>query len=176
MVMQMKIIEFTEKISKFGKSTRDKQNLISVGEAYHLWRTLINRYDALNITNILRDFTKDNDLKKVIDDGLKVLLDEIDDLEAYMKEFGIPMPSKPPEHANIAFDVNAITDQTIYREIQSGMQNALQLLMDHFSQAQSSTLRELFRKLIQREMELYDKYFEYGKLKGYLHETPIFRR
>ncbi|MTI83246.1 MAG: DUF3231 family protein [Firmicutes bacterium] len=171
----MKLVKLGEKISYLTKSTREKQTTISFGEAYHLWYTLVSRYDALHLTNILDRFTKDEDLKRILHDGLEILNSQIFRLESAMKEFGIPMPNKPPEQANINLDVNAITDQTIFRQIFDGLRHSLLLYTNNFNQSPTSTIRELFRGFLKEEMELLDKLFEYGKLKGYLNEIPTFR-
>ncbi len=55
------------------------------------------------------------------------------------------------------------------------MNRALHMHTNHFSIAKNSALREPFRKFLNVEMDLYDKYMEYGKQKGYLHEEPTFR-
>lgn len=174
-VITMKIAELGEVITNIGKSTKDMQRNISAGEAYHIWNTLVSRYDALNITNIFAGFTKDNDLKMIINDGLHVLNYEVNVLEKLMKEYGIPMPEKPPEQANITQDVNAITDKTIFRDIFHGIRDILKLYIHYFGESPTSHVRETFRSFVRKEMDLFDRFYEYGKLKGYLHETPTFR-
>jgi hypothetical protein len=171
----LKIAEISEAISNLGKSSLEKQTIISMGEAYHIWKTLVSRYDALNMTNIFANFSKDPDLKLIIDDGLDVLNYELQELESLMKEYAIPMPDKPPEKANIASDVNAITDKTIYRFIHEGIKNTNEMYVHYFNESPSSTIREIFLTFLKKELELYDKFIEYGKLKGYIHESPSFR-
>jgi len=171
----MKITEITEKIGNLGKSTRDMQRTISVGEAHHIWHTLISRYDALNITNIYLGFVKDNELKLILQSGLEVLNYQIGVLESLMKEIGIPMPNKPPEQANVTYNIDAITDKTIFRDILNRMADTLLIHVNNYRQAASSYIRESFKKLLTREMDLFDKFFEYGKLKGYLDPNPSFR-
>lgn len=171
----MKIMRFTEKIGYLGKTPREKQTMIGVGEAYSLWNTLEKRYDKLTATQVLIEFAKDYDLKKIIQDGIEVIKDQIIALEKLTKEFCVPMPSRPPEGANFVIDINTITDQYIYREIYNGMGNFMFQHISNFQRAHGSYLRETFRKFLIQEMDLYDAFYEYGKLKGYLHEPPSFR-
>lgn len=69
----MKIARFTERISYQGKSPQEKQQMISLGEAYSLWTTLEMRYDALMTSKLLLQMAKDEDLKKIIKHGIEVL-------------------------------------------------------------------------------------------------------
>lgn len=172
---KIKITKLGETVGKLGKSPKEKQSMINIGDSYHIWNTLTNRYDAINITNIMISLVKNNDLKIVVNDGLEVLNFEVNKLETIMKEYAIPMPEKPPEKANITMDLNAITDKAIYRYIKAGIKEAIVMLAEYYTEAQKSTFRELFYLLMKKEMELYDRFYEYGKLKGYLNEVPIFR-
>lgn len=171
----LKITKIAEELSNLGKSSSDNASAISMIDASNLWTTLVSRYDALSITNILFNLTKDEDLKKILNIGFKVLNRHIKVIENSMKHYGIPMPEKPPEHANIVLDVNAITDKIIYRHIYIGIQQTLDIHNHNIKHTNSSTLREKFRVFLHEEIELYDKFIEYGKLKSYLHETPTFR-
>ncbi len=113
----MKITSITEQLGSLGKSSKEKQKTISIAEADALWGTLVDRYDALNLTNTLLTAVRDEDLKMVIREGLDVLNSQIKALEGLMKTFSIPMPPKPPEQANVIIDLNALTDRAIYRTI-----------------------------------------------------------
>jgi len=171
----MKIASITEKLGSLGKSSKEKQKTISIAEADAIWGTLVDRYDAINLINTLLNAVKDEDLKMVIREGLGVLNYQVKILEALMKTYSIPMPSKPPEQANVIIDLNALTDRAIYRTIHNGMNKALHMHTNHYSISKDSSVREPFRKFLNVEMDLYDKYMEYGKQKGYLHEEPTFR-
>lgn len=171
----MKIMRLSEKIGYLSKSTRKKGRMIVIGEAYSLWTLLTQRYDALITSKTLYEFAKDSDLKKIVKDGIEVLESQKNTLEKLMQEFNVPMPAKPPEHANFMVDINTISDKFIYREIYDGMANAMFKHISCFQRANSSYLREVFRKFLTQEMDLYDSFYEYGKLKAYIHESPSFR-
>ena len=168
-------MRIAEKIGYLGKTPREKQSMISLGEAYSLWNTLEKRYDKLMSTQVLFEFIKDYDLKKIVGDGIEVLKVQITGLERLMKEFCIPMPGRPPEEANFIVDINTVTDQFIFREIYNGMEDFMFKHISNFQRAHGSYLRETFRNFLNQEMDLYDAFYEYGKLKGFLQEPPSFR-
>lgn len=171
----MKIASIAEQLGSLGKSSKEKQKTISISEADAIWGTLVDRYDAINLTNTLLNAVKDEDLKMVLREGLDVLNFQVKILEDLMKTYSIPMPTQPPEQANVIIDLNALTDRAIYRTIHNAMNKALHMHTHHFSLAKDSSIREPFRKFLVAEMDLYDAYIEYGKQKGYLHEEPTFR-
>lgn len=171
----MKIMRLSEKIGYIGKNNRQMQKMISLGEAYSLWTLTEVRYDSLITSKTLYELAKDADLKIIIEKGIDILQSQEDTLEKLMKEFVIPMPDKPPEHANISVDINSVTDKFIFREIYNGMSNTMFKHISNYQRAHGSFLRETFRKFLNQEMDLYDEFYEYGKLKGYLHEPPTFR-
>jgi len=171
----LKIMRFSEKIGYLRKTSKVKQTMIGLGEAYSLWNTLEKRYDILISTQVLHEFTKDYDLKRIIGDGIEVIKYQITVLEKLMREFRIPMPNRPPQEANIVIDINTVTDQYIYREVYNGMSDFMFKHISNFQRAHGSYLRERFRKFLIQEMDLYDAFYEYGKSKGYLHEPPSFR-
>lgn len=171
----MKIMRVVEKLGSWGKTPNEKMTLIGLGEAYSLWSVLEKRYDKLITTQILIAHINDYDLKLIVEHGIKILHGQIISLEKLVKEFRIPMPSRPPEDAIFNVDLNAITDRQIYREIYNGMGDFMFKHLSNFQRSRSSYLRESFRKFLNEEMDLYDAFYEYGKLKGYLNEPPSFR-
>jgi protein subunit release factor A len=173
--VEMKIMRISEKIGYIGKNNRQKQKMLTLGEAYSLCSLMEFRYDALITTKTLYEFSKDMDLKIIIERGINVLEAQESTLEKLMKEFLIPMPDKPPKYANISVDVGTITDKFIFRDIYNGLSNTMFKHISNYQRAHGSYLREVFRKFLIQEMDLYDEFYEYGKLKSYLHEQPAFR-
>lgn len=170
----MKIMSILEKAG-FSADSEENQTLISIGEAYSLWTSLVSRYDSLISTKTLLEFVKDDDLKMIIRKGIEVIESQKIELEKMTRKFSIPMPSRPPEDCTVPVDINTVTDQFIYREIYNGMSNEMFKHISNYQRAHGSYLREIFRKFLNEEMDLYDKFYEYGKLKTYLIETPSFR-
>ncbi len=172
----MKLMRLSERLGYRGKSSSEKGSMISIGESYAVWTALVWRYDAIADTMILLTFAKDEDLKIIIKDGLGVLEAHKEQLEKLTKEFGIPMPGRPPDEANVAIDINVVTDQFIFRQIYIGIADSLFKHLSYYQRSHGSYLREYFRKAFQEELQLYDEFYEYGKQKSYLHEPPSFRR
>ena len=171
----MKLMASIQKIADIGKSTRDLQSEISVSEVFHIWDNLVSRYDVIETTQILYNFADDSDLKLILSQGLKFLKDEAALTEQEMIKYGIPLPKKPPASAHSAKDVEAVTDEYIFRRVYAGIQGALPLRMDAFARSTSAKIRDIFKMHLIKEMELYDKFIEYGKLKGWVNLPPKYR-
>jgi protein subunit release factor A len=120
-------MRISEKIGYIGKNNRQKQKMLTLGEAYSLCSLMEFRYDALITTKTLYEFSKDMDLKIIIERGINVLEAQESTLEKLMKEFLIPMPDKPPKYANISVDVGTITDKFIFRDIYNGLSRTTRL-------------------------------------------------
>ncbi|KJS87728.1 MAG: hypothetical protein JM58_03435 [Peptococcaceae bacterium BICA1-8] len=172
----MKITKIVEQIGNIGKRDDQKEKLITISEAHAIWETLTAKYDAMHLTNILLVFTKDDDLKIILKDGIEAIKKQIIIMEKLMNAYNIPLTNKPPDNINCSnVDINLMTDEMIFRTIDTGMQGQLVLLIDNFRHSISSIIREAFRTAVTIEMDLYDAFTEYGKLKGYLLREPSFR-
>jgi len=172
----MKFTKIAEQIGNIGKRDDQKEKFITVSETHTIWETLTAKYDAMHLTNILLVFTKDDDLKIIMKNGIEALKKQIIIMEKLMNTYNIPLTNRPPENINCSdIDINIMTDQVIYRIIHTGMQGNLMLLMDGFRHSISSVLKEAFRNTLVIEMDLYDAFSDYGKIKGYLLSEPSFR-
>lgn len=56
----------------------------------------------------------------------------------------------------------------------NGISNMMFKHISNYQRAIRSSFRETFRKFLNQEMDLYDQFYEYGKLKTYLLETPLY--
>ncbi len=171
----MRLLQKMQKIKELCMSTREKQQSITVSEVYHLWNHLISRYDVILVTDTLQSFVRDDDLKAVLKIGRKVLNKNIKILEKEMMEYGIPLPLRPPKQATITENIEHVSDRHIFRRILRGIQEFLPTHIMAFIHSTSPKIRELFLTFLYDEMKLYDKYLEYGKLKGYVIEPPLYR-
>ncbi|WP_042331036.1 DUF3231 family protein [Desulfosporosinus orientis] len=171
----MKILKYFKEITEMNKSLRDKQRNINVSEAYHLWNHLMQRYNVIYITNLLNSFVKDNDLKLVLRYGNKVLSKHIKLLEKELLNYGIPLPLRPPKQTQKTVDFELISDRQIYRRILRGIQAFLPVHTMAFIHSTSPKIRDLFLSFMNEEMEIYDMYLEYGKIKNYLLKPPIYK-
>ncbi len=149
--------------------------MITIAEAYSIWKILDNRYQALISTKTYLDQVKDAEFKKIIIDGIEVLETQIKKLEKLTKEFSINMPNRPPEDSNASINYETITDRFIYRSIIENIYNAMFQHLANYQRANSSNLKTIFRNFLNEEIDLYDGFHEYGKVKSYIQEAPAFR-
>lgn len=171
----MTIMETIEKLGNIGKDVRQKQQELTIFEVANLWHLLTSRYDAYETNSILTNFADAIDLKTILNKGHSTLQKQIVELEKLMENYGIVMPPKPPESTSNTNVVQAINDRYIYRQVLMGIQGFMQIHLTGFLESMSPGIRELFRRYLQEEMAMYDNLLEYGKMKGYVDNFPVFR-
>lgn len=171
----MKISKQIQKIAELGMSTIEKQHNINVSEVFHLWNHLVQRYNVLHTTHILESFARDEDLKLILAFGTKTLSRHITVLEKEMLAYGIPLPVRQPKQTETTANMEQITDRYIFRRILRGIQGFLPTHTMAFIHTTSPKIRELFMSFLIEEMKLYDKYLEYGKIKGYEIIPPTYK-
>lgn len=171
----MKILSQINRIAEFNMSTRDKQRTINVSEAFHLWNHLVQRYNTLLVTETLEMFVRDDDFKLILAVGKKALEKNIKILEQEMLGYGIPLPVRPPKQTHTTAKLEEVSDRHIFRRILRGIQSFLPTHTIAFVHSTSPKIRELFMSFLIDEMKIYDKYMEYGKLKGYEVKPPMYK-
>ncbi len=171
----MKIIEQIEKIGDMGKSKHNKQDDLTVAEVFHLWNHLVMRYEILETTNILSNFAKDEDLKEILDKGINILNEQINRLENVMKEFGIPFPERGAKELDSTINLDIINDKFIYKHIRGGIRTMIPSHVSGFLHSQSSKIRDIFKEFLVKELDVFDKFTEYGKLKSYTPQAPVYK-
>jgi spore coat protein CotF len=92
-----------------------------------------------------------------------------------MLKYGIPLPVRPPKQTQTTFNLEVITDRYSYRRILRGIQAFLSTHIQAFIHSTNPNLREIFMTFMVEEMKLYDKFLEYGKIKGYEIRPPIYK-
>jgi len=155
-------------------STKDLQRNINVSEAYHLWSHLVQRYSVLHITETFEPFIRDGDLKIILATGKNTLSKNIGILEKEAVLYGLPLPLRPPKQTKVSGTSDPFSDRHIYRRVLRGIQSFLPTHMAAFMHSTTPKIRELFFNFMIEELKLYDKYLEYGKLKGYTIMPPAY--
>ncbi|SFG07643.1 Protein of unknown function [Desulfotomaculum arcticum] len=171
----MKILEQIEKISDIGKAQNTLQREINVVEVKHLWAQLVSRYQIIETTDLFNNFVVSPDLSLILNQGLKVLKSEVAELEKIMMTYGIPLPKRPPAGSDSSYKVEEINDEYIYTRILGGISVFIPIASSAFVESTSPKLRELFKTYLMKEIDLYDKFFSYGQLKGWILEPPAYR-
>lgn len=171
----MTISSLIEKVTNTTKSAKEKQYDISVSEVWHLSKHLQMRYDVLETTNILKNFISSSDLQLILDHGVNVLQKQVKTLEDLMIKYQLPVVQRPPFDARILVNEEAMNDRYVFRRIFRGIQAFLPNHISAFDQSTDPIIREHFKKFLLEEIDLYDKFIEYGKLKGFEQVPPRYR-
>ncbi|KJS80946.1 MAG: hypothetical protein JM58_18160 [Peptococcaceae bacterium BICA1-8] len=171
----MKILQKMQAIADIGKSTKEMQSEINVSEVWHMWDMLNARYNILELTHIFHNFADSPDFKLVLTQGINLLNKQVKELEQLMIEYGVPMPPKPPEKSNHTSEVEVITDRFIFTQIYVGIQTFIPIHANAFIASTSPKVRETYKKLLIDQVDIYDKFYEYGNLNNWINPTPKYR-
>ncbi|SFR07208.1 DUF3231 family protein [Desulfoscipio geothermicus] len=157
-------------INSFCKNTKEKPHC---GEVFCLWQHLAQRYDTLEITQIFQNFAHDNDFKAILTMGLKILNNEIELIEKQMNYFDISVPPRPPKSANTPTNTEILRDEIMFRIIYWGIQNFVIQQTKSILAVEKNHLKSMFIKMLETEINLYDKLTSFGKSKGWLYVPPM---
>jgi hypothetical protein len=169
------IIDKFQKIAEIGMSPEEKQGLINVSEVFYVWDILVTKLDILDNIHLIMNYIEDKDLDFIAHQLIDGLQSGINEMEKLMKDYGLPFPTQPPVDSNISCDIEAITDRYIFQTIFEGIQCFFPLLSSGFMNCTSAKIRKAFKKHLLLSMELQELIVDYGKLKGFLYEPPIYR-
>ncbi|NLN07698.1 MAG: DUF3231 family protein [Firmicutes bacterium] len=146
---------------------------IHCGEAACLWDMLTYRYDTLHNTEVMQGIINDADLKLIFAAGIKLLQEQIKQLEKELVYFGLPLPKRPSDITISLNNKDLWEDSHIYRMTLMGMQGAGTLHVRTYKKFSSNhRLRGFIMKLLKQEVEKIHDFILYGKLKGWLHQVP----
>lgn len=146
---------------------------ISCAEVSHLWNHLSYRFDNKRQTSIYFSLTKDADLKIIIKKGLNDLDNQISILEKECKKFGITMPKRPGEVVISPENTKIYKDDEMYRLILIGLQGAGVLHTKAFKECTvNDRIRKIFKNFLHQEIDYYENFIKYGKIKGWLNPAP----
>lgn len=171
----MDIMEKVQKITELGKSAREKQKFINVSEVFYIWDILVMKLDIMETVQIFDDFIKDYDLKIIKDEVVTGLQTGINDMEKLMTEYSLPFPARPPAGSNTSDSLEDITDRDIFQSLFEAVQAFFPVLSGGFMNSTSPKIREAFKDHLLVTLELHEVLVEYGKLKGFLNEPPVYR-
>ncbi|KUO61342.1 MAG: hypothetical protein APF84_11965 [Gracilibacter sp. BRH_c7a] len=164
-----------DQLQNIGATPQELQTKISVSEVWHLWELTSARYDALQETQFLEKLCEDGDFKIVIASGINTLKEQVERKEKIMVKYGIPLPERPPSNTSFFEKSHEINDRYIYRQIFRGIQGFLHIHIGSVSQATDPNMRKLFIDLLKEEVNIFDSFAEYGKLKNWVECPPSLR-
>lgn len=169
------IMEKVHKLTEIGKSAKDKQQLINVSEVFYVWDIMVMKYDILSTVRIAENFVNDKDLRFIAEQLAKGLTKGITDMELIMKDYDIPFPVRPPASNKTTVNLEDVTDKYIYQVIFEGVQSFFPVLASGFMNSTSPKVRKAIKSHLLLTIELQELVVEYGKLKGFLNQPPIYR-
>jgi len=172
------MVDFMDKmqnISNLGKSTRERQKYINVSEVFYVWDMLVAKMDILETIQIKENFIDDTDLKFIAGRLLDGLKKGITYMENVMDNYGIPFPIRPPASNNTTFVLEQFTDRDIYISLFETVHSFFPILVSGFMNSTNAAVRKNIKEHLLLTMELHELMVEYGKLKGFLIEPPIYR-
>jgi len=148
---------------------------VSVSEAGHIWEHINQRYDQIHLTNFYINYIHDTEFKMMLDMGTKKLESQLKRLIQKANEFEIPLPERPPKSQVATIDPETMEDRFVYRTIQKAMQNVIdQHIRAVVETLRNDNLRNLFLSYLKDELDLFDKFVKYGKMKGWLRVEPMY--
>ena len=146
---------------------------IAVSEADHLWTHINDRYTQLEMTDHCKGYIHDNEFKQILNFGSKELKKQLKFLEDKALEFEMSLPTKPPVTMNIPIDAEVVEDKYIYNLITKGIRDSIKLHIGAITDAlRNDSIRDMFKKLLKKEIAFYNNLIKYGKLKGWTTIQP----
>lgn len=171
----MDFMEKIQELKEFGKSPEEKQQFINVSDVFYVWDILVTKFDIMETMDIIKNFINDKDLGFIASKLVKGLLIGIQDMERVMDDYGIPHPYRPPAGVKIDATNELITDRYIYDTLQEGIHSFFFTLSSGFMNSTSPIVRKAFKEHMLLTMDLHELIVDYGKLKGYIVQPPVYR-
>ena len=169
------IMDKLQKLTDTGKSIREKQRIINVVEVFYIWDVLVTKLDALETIQIFEHMIEDNDLAIIKNKVKEGLLVGIDDMEAIMREYDLPFPMRPPADVSSTVHIEVVNDRDIFQMFYEVIAAFFPILGIGFMQSTTPDVRKGLKNHLLMTMELQEMLVEYGKLKGFLNQPPVYR-
>ena len=148
---------------------------VSLTEAFHLWDSLSQRYDQLQLTTFFLGIVHDQEFKIILQQGIKTLNEQVSLLEQKALNFEVILPERPPASLKVSIDPETLTDSFMFTNIFTGIVEAIDLHMRAVIETiTNDSLRDLYVELLKEEVNIFNKFLMYGKAKGWTKITPIY--
>ena len=149
---------------------------LATSEAFHIWDHIIMRYEQIELISIFAGFAHDTEFKVILQHGLYIYNKQVDNLEQLALKLNVPLPNRPTQPVSSPIDPETITDRFMYRTILSWQLASLDTHVRAIIETiRNDKLRKLWSATLTSELEYYDKYLKYGKMKGWTRVVPIYR-
>jgi len=131
----------------------------------------------MRTTEIYMVFAHDGDFKATLEMGIKTLKKQINILEKELQYFGIPAPKRPSKLTMKPNNKEILFDDHMYRTLLIGLRTVATLHARTIKEiTYNDRIRGIFRKMMADELFYINKYFMYGKIKGWFHTIPKYGR
>ncbi|MHB1127606.1 MAG: DUF3231 family protein [Bacillota bacterium] len=152
-----------------------EQNELSVGEVYNLWDVLTGYYQSIEQLKTYRNYAHDPDLVRLVDDTIKDKEHRVQKVLEKMKKFGIKSPETPRKDVTSFIDTQVIHDEQICLYLLLIAQERVELKLRAVRNSTvNDEVRSFFIYLVKVDIENIDHIVKYMKIKGWIHQSPIF--
>lgn len=163
-----------QKVADIGKSAREKQRIINVVEVFYIWDVLVTKLDALETVQIFEHMIEDNDLIIIKNKVKEGLLIGINDMEALMRDYDLPFPMRPPADVSSTTYIKSVSDRDIFQMLYEIIAAFFPILGIGFMQSTTPDVRKGLKSHLLLTIELQEMLVEYGKIKGFLNQPPVY--
>jgi len=156
-------------------SIDQEEEQLSTSEAFHIWDHIIMRYEQIELIGIFNNFVHDTEFRVILEHGVYVFNKQLKSLEQLALKCNVPLPNRPSLPILTPIDPETITDKFMYRIILSWELASLDTHVRAIIETiRNDSLRKLCTGFLNSELEYYDKFLKYGKLKGWTRVVPIY--
>jgi len=156
-------------------SINQKEEQLSASEAFHIWDHITMRYEQIELIGIFSSFAHDTEFKVILQHGLYTFKKQAEKLEQLALKLNVPLPSRPSLPVASPIDPETITDKFIYGIVLTWELTSLDTHVRAIIETiRNDSLREMWTELLSTELEYYDKYLKYGKMKAWTRIVPIY--
>ncbi|HWI54149.1 MAG TPA: hypothetical protein VNT57_00515 [Desulfobacteria bacterium] len=160
----------------FGKVETAMPPQLNLMEAALTWDLLVGRYKCIRETQIYHSYAHDPEWKALLDYGIDFLENQARVLEQQAKMYKLPLPDRPPLDAPLAGSYEMLQDRYTFSQVFEGCQSWIDFLARASrSMVTSDPLRHIMVDFLNSDLALFDKVVKFGKLKGWLEPSPVFR-
>ncbi|MBU3182843.1 DUF3231 family protein [Clostridium psychrophilum] len=148
---------------------------LSTSEAFHIWDHIAMRYEQIELIGIFSSFAHDTEFNAILQHGAYIYNKQLNKLEGLALKLNVPLPNRPSLPVASPIDPETITDKFMYRIILTWQLESIDTHIRAIIETiRNDTLRKLWRELLNSELEYYNKYLKYGKMKGWTRVVPIY--
>jgi len=152
-----------------------QEEQLSTSEAFHIWDHISMRYEQIELIGLFINFAHDTEFKVILEHGLYIFKKQVKHLEQLALKLNVPLPDRPSLPVMSPIDPETIKDKFMYRNILSWELASLDTHVRAIIETiRNDALRKLWNDHLNAELEYYDKYLKYGKMKGWTRVVPIY--